>query len=334
VDPFTQGALGAAFVQTTSTKTPHLRIAAALGFLSGMAADLDVLISSSTDPLTFLEYHRHFTHALAFIPVGGLACASAIHLFLAKRWRLTFLQTFIYCTLGYATHGLLDASTSYGTMLLWPFSDERISWSIVPIVDPLFTLPLAILIFYSALREKPLYARIAMAWVGFYLAMGALQHNAALTMGKEIAANRGHDLIRIEAKPSFANILVWKTIYETWDQFHVDAVRAGLAPRVFEGASVPKLDLSRDLPWLDPGSQQARDIQRFKVFSDNFVAEDPDKPNRIVDIRYSFVPNEVRPLWSIEVSPEAKHDAYAVYLTHRGDANKGLAQLWQMLTVR
>jgi inner membrane protein len=332
MDPFTQGALGAAFAQATPTKAHNIRIAAGLGFISGMAADLDVLISSSTDPLTFLEYHRHFTHSLAFIPLGGLLCAGVLHLIMRQRWPLTFLQSFSFCTLGYATHGLLDAATSYGTMLLWPFSDERISWSIVPIVDPLFTLPLAILIGLSALKRRALYARIAMGWVGFYLTMGALQHNAAIDMGKQLAENRGHTLIRIDAKPSFANIIVWKTIYETRHGFHVDAVRAGLAPRVFEGASVPKLDLGQDLPWLDPTSQQAKDVERFMVFSDGFVAEDPDTPNRIVDIRYSFVPNEVRPLWSIEVSPEATPNAHAVYLTHRGDARKGLAQLWQMLT--
>jgi len=35
-----------------------------LGFLSGMAPDLDILIRSSTDPLLSLEYHRQFTHFL------------------------------------------------------------------------------------------------------------------------------------------------------------------------------------------------------------------------------------------------------------------------------
>ena len=39
------------------------------------------------------------------------------------------------------THPLLDAHTAYGTQLFWPFSDERFAWSIISIIDPLFTLP-------------------------------------------------------------------------------------------------------------------------------------------------------------------------------------------------
>ncbi len=73
MDPVTQGALGAALPQATTNKT-RVGIAGVLGFVSGMAADLDVLIRSETDPLMFLEYHRQFTHALIFIPVGA-CCA-------------------------------------------------------------------------------------------------------------------------------------------------------------------------------------------------------------------------------------------------------------------
>ncbi len=331
MDPLTQGALGAALPQATRSKN-HVGIAGALGFVAGLAADLDVFIRSDADPLMFLEYHRQFTHSLIFIPVGGLACALALHWILARRWQLTFAQTFLFCTLGYATHALLDMCTSYGTMLFWPFSSERFSWSVVSIVDPLFTVPILILILLAGLRRKPVLARIALAWAGLYLAAGALQHQAALAMGGEIAASRGHTPIRLEVKPSFGNILVWKTIYETPDRFYVDAVRASALPRVFSGVSIAKLDHGRDLPWLDPASQQARDIERFRRFSDGFVAQDPENPNRIIDVRYSFVPNTVSALWSIELAPEAPPTAHVHYRTHREHARESLDKLWRMVS--
>ena len=333
MDIFTQGALGAAFSQASGVKKWHVRIAGGLGFFAGMAADLDVLIRSSTDPLSFLEYHRHFTHALAFIPIGGLLCAIILHT-LGRRWKLTFRQTFLYCTLGYATHGMLDAATSYGTMLFWPFSDERISWSIVSIIDPLLTAPLAVLVIVSGLRRSPVYARIAVGWVLVYLAAGTLQHRAAIMMASEVASARGHAPIRIEAKPSFANILVWKTIYELPDTFHIDAVRAGIAPKIFEGTTVPKLDLARDLPWLDPASQQAVDIERFRFFSNGFIAQDPLRQNRIIDIRYSFIPNAVNALWSINLTPGAQPSDHARYETHREQARENLTELWKMMSSR
>ena len=331
MDPVTQGALGAALPQATTNKT-RVGIAGVLGFVSGMAADLDVLIRSETDPLMFLEYHRQFTHALIFIPVGGLLCALAFHWIVGRRWGLTFRRTLLFCTLGYATHALLDTCTTYGTMLFWPFSDQRFSWSVVSVIDPLFTVPLLVLVVLAGRRRKPGLARIGLAWAGLYLALGALQHQEALAMGAEIAASRGHAPVRLEAKPSFGNILVWKTIYETPERFHVDAVRAGVRPRVFPGASVAKLDPGRDFPWLDPASPQARDIERFRWFSDGFVAEDPERANRIIDVRYSFVPNDVSALWSIELAPDAPPTARVRYRTHREHARESLGTLWRMVT--
>lgn len=332
MDPFTQGVLGAALAQAAPAKTKNLLIAGAFGFLGGMAADLDALIRSSTDPLIFLEYHRHFTHSLIFIPVGGVLCAAALYYVLGRRWQLTFLQTLSYCTLGYATHAVLDASTSYGTMLFWPFSEERVSWSIVPIIDPLFTLPLVALCVAAAIRRSHILAGTALLWFTLYLSVGTLQHSAALTAARQIAVMRGHNPVEVQVKPSFANIVVWKTIYESGGRFYVDAVRVGLNPRTFYGSSIAKLDIKRDLPWLNTTSQQARDIQRFAKFSMGYVSLDPKHPNRVVDIRYSLLPNEINPLWSIELSPAASADQHAEYKTHRDDARASARRLWEMIS--
>ena len=52
----------------------------------------------------------------------------------------------------------------------------------------------------------------------------------------------------LSAKPTFGNLLVWKTIYESEGVFYVDAVRVGLGSRHYPGAAVAKLDAARDLP--------------------------------------------------------------------------------------
>ena len=75
MDPISQGALGAALPQGVSRKET-IKTTTWLGVLSGMAPDIDVVIRSSSNPILFLEYHRQFTHALAFIPFGALICAA------------------------------------------------------------------------------------------------------------------------------------------------------------------------------------------------------------------------------------------------------------------
>ncbi|MCR9104839.1 MAG: metal-dependent hydrolase [Gammaproteobacteria bacterium] len=330
MDPLSQGALGAALPQAASSAR-YVATAGLLGFFAGMAPDLDVLIRSSTDPLLFLEYHRQFTHALIFIPVGGLLCALVLHQLLGRRRGLLFRQSFLFCTLGYATHALLDACTTYGTMLLWPFSDARIAWNTISIIDPLFTLPLVLGVLVSGLSARPVYVRLALLWAAVYMGLGMVQRDAAQDMGYALAAQRGHEPLRLEAKPSFGNILVWKVVYETSERFYVDAVRARWQPRVYPGDSVRKLVIARDMPWLDTQSQQARDISRFDWFSNGYVALDPDHPNRVIDVRYSMVPNEVDALWSLQLDKDAASNEHADYLVHRDADSDRAERLWAML---
>jgi len=331
VDPLTQGILGAAAPKSIAP-SKHARIACLLGFLAGMAPDLDVLIRSSTDPLLFLEYHRHFTHSLIFIPVGGFLCGLVLHTLFAKRRGLSLRTSVLYCTLGYATHALLDACTTYGTQLLWPFSDQRFAWNSVSVIDPLFTLPLLLLVGASVWKRKASLARLALLWAIAYPVLGVIQRDRAEAFAWEMARERGHEPLRLEAKPSFANLVLWKTVYETEDRYHVDAVRVTRSIKAYPGESVPKLDLARDFPWLKPDSQQALDVERFRWFSNGYVARDPAHPNRVTDIRYSMLPNQIAGLWSIELSPQATQREHVVYVASR-DADKRLVDRFRAMLI-
>jgi len=330
MDPLTQGALGAAFPQAMAQRRQVVS-AGLLGFLSGMAPDLDVLIRSSEDPLLFLEYHRQFTHSLFFVPFGGLICALLLHGLIGRRGGLSPWQTYLFCVLGYATHGLLDACTTYGTLLLWPFSDQRFAWNTISMIDPLFTLPLLALVIWAALRRRPALARAGLVWVLAYQGLGVWQREQAELHGWAVARERGHEPLRLEAKPSFANILVWKVVYETDTHFHVDAVRTWPSVVDYPGGSIPRLDVARDLPWLQGESQQRLDIERFRWFSNGYVALDPAVPGRIIDVRYSMLPNEINSLWSIQLRPHAAPDDHVSYAMHRSGGRQQAGVLWRML---
>ena len=313
MDPVTQGVLGASLSQSFSRNKKQTAIAGFFGLLSGLAPDLDVFIRSSSDPLLFLEYHRHFTHSLAFIPIGGLLCGLVMYFLLGRRWGVTFFLSCLYCTLGYATHAVLDACTSYGTQLFWPFSNIRIACNSMSIIDPIYTVPIIVGVLIAAIKKRPGIAKIVFAWALIYPCIGVFQHNRAIDAGLTLAHARGHEPIRINAKPSLGNIFLWKIIYETSDHYYVDAVRVLKDVKKYPGERIEKLNIARDFYWLDGESQQAKDIERFRWFSNGYIAQDPNNPNRIVDVRYSFVPNEVEALWGILLSPQAELDEHVVY---------------------
>lgn len=329
----TQAVLGASVPQAVSQKK-HLAAATLFGALAGMAPDLDFLIRSDSDPLLYLQYHRQFTHSLIFIPIGSLLCAGLFYYLFARRWRMSFKLTYLYCLLGYATHGLLDACTSYGTQLLWPFSTERFAWNTISVVDPLFSLPLLVLVIIALRKKNPVFAQLALGWVMFYQGMGILQHQRAEAAVAELAAERGHDPIRMEVKPSFGNILLWKGIYEVPDGYYTDAVRAGPGSQgltVYPGEFVERLDIERDLPWLDRNSQQARDLERFAWFSKGFLSIDPDNPQRVIDMRYSLVPNEAKGMWSIWLNKQASNGDHVVMKQDRDTSGPRREKFGRML---
>jgi inner membrane protein len=313
VDPVTQGALGAAWAQPAARR--KLGAASVIGAAAGMAPDLDLVIRSRTDPLLALEFHRHFTHALAFIPLGALVCALVLYPLIGRS--LSFRACYGFSLLGYASHGLLDACTGYGTLLLWPFSDQRIAWDLVAVVDPLLTVPLIALVTLGAVKQRAAYAVVGVAWCIAYVAVGQLQNQRAVALAYELAASRGHAPERIEAKPTLGNLVLYKTIYSDGGRYYVDAVRVGFGQRVFAGENRRMVAVERDYPWLTPDMQQWRDIERFDWFADGYLALDPDNGNRIVDLRYSLLPNTADGFWAIELDPAAAPDAHAAYVTMR-----------------
>lgn len=331
MDPLTQGTLGSALAQSVADRR-RIRAFALAGAVAGLAPDLDILIRSSTDPLLYLEFHRQFSHSLVFIPVGAGLCALLLYGFLRRT--LTLTETYLACLLGYATHGLLDACTSYGTQLFWPFSDYRVAWNWVSVVDPLFSVPLFVMVLLGIVRKRRAFAVAGLCWAAAYMVVGAVQHHRAVDMARALAAERGHEPVRVVAKPGFGNLLVWKSLYEADGHFYVDGIRAGRSAMVCEGDRTEALDRRRDLPWLDPVSQQAMDLDRFGWYSDHWLAIDREDPLYVVDVRYASLPNRIDALWGLQLDPGAAPDAHSVWHVVRARRTDDLDQLLGLLAGR
>jgi inner membrane protein len=302
MDVISQAVLGASLSQSFAKDKTKQLSALIIGALAGMVPDLDILIYSNNDPLLFLEFHRHFTHSVIFIPFGALLCTLLFYPFIKNK--LTFTQVYFFSFLGYATHGLLDACTSYGTQLFWPFSNQRIAWDLVSIIDPFFTLPVLIGIAFAVYRNNRRFAQLAFMYAIIFLSLGLVQKQRAENALYTLAEQRGHQVERIVTKPSFANRHVWKLIYEYNGRYYVDAVKLLWNTKLITGMSIQKFNIKRELPWLPENSQQAKDIKRFRWFTNDFLAINPEDENIVMDVRYSIVPNQVKLMWGIKLNQQ------------------------------
>jgi inner membrane protein len=161
-----------------------------------MLPDVDVVMNA-TGPMGEWLYHRGATHGLWVPPVVGVLLGTAVaragrrrdperagHL---AQWRWLFVLALL-------THPLLDACTSYGTVLFAPFWHRRFAIEAIAIVDPLFTL-LFVMALVAGLaggvgsRGARVSAGVALALAAAYLAHGLrLSHEAESRARAQLAA--------------------------------------------------------------------------------------------------------------------------------------------------
>ena len=327
MDPISQGTFGGIFALAFSSKK-KLFAASVVGIIAGLSPDLDILIRSVEDPLLRLEYHRQFTHSLIFIPIGALIVTIFTRLIFFKY--LSFFENYFFAILGYSTHGLLDTCTSYGTQLLWPFTNERYSWNNISVVDPFLTVPILILLIFSIIFNKKIFTIISILWIFIYLGFGFSQNYEATKSAIKLAKSRNHDFNKLTVKPSFGNLFLWKTVYLYENNYFVDAVNLISEPKFCYGTTIPKLDIRKHYQNLDPKSKQFNDIERFNWFSQGYLGYDK-KTEIITDVRYSAVPNEVDGLWGIQINKDSNFKGHVKWVVNRSDFKQRWSRFRNML---
>lgn len=246
-----------------------------------------------------------------------------------KNWKAAYLAA----CMGMLMHGPLDALTSYGTLLYWPFSQSRAQWDILPIIDPLVTVPLLSLLIFAAVRSwrstlKPApeadesirssrrWCVAALAFLVAYCGLAVLQRERARSVVQSLAQSRSHVPERMRLMPQPASITLWRSIYAHGNQVQADlvrtpilgpaTVRVGASTIVLSPADALQTARAAGLPEGSPAETDVlRTLQRFDWFTDHWMVRDPDDPLLIGDGRYAPLPENFRTLWALQLpSPQ------------------------------
>jgi len=331
MDPISQGVVGATFAESFA-KAKNIRVAAICGLLSALVSDLDILINSINDPLLQLEYHRHFTHSLIFIPIGTLIVSIFLWgLFFRKNYK--FYQIYFFSFLGFATHGIIDAFTSYGTLLYWPFSNIRIAWNLISIVDPLFTIPLLLFLIISVIKKSPFIARIGIAVACLYLMIGYFKHQEIKNILFKEAHKNNHIIEDYFIDPTIGNNFTWRAIYKSQGKYYIYAIYIPYfkSKYVHNGDVIDVINTDTVFPSLDKDSKQRKDIKRFENFTSKFIAMHPSNRNIIIDLRYNIIPFSGKDsLWGIEVNPNTP-DKHVKFTMLRNSKSDRLSIFWSLI---
>lgn len=299
MDPFTHGLIGASASQSFADKR-SFRAAAFIGLASAMLADLDIFLGSTSDPLLNLELHRQFTHSLVFIPVGALIATFLLWWFVKKY--LTVKETYLFSLAGYATAGIMDAFTSYGVLLFWPFTNARYSLDIISVFDPFFSIGVIAFAGMAFYKRKQLFAWLALGWAALYLLFGFTQQRKAVEVARQLAQQNQHEINQLIVKPTIANNWLWSIRYTTNDSLHAAGVKLlpFTEPEIFSGGEAALLNWQEEYKSFQ-GTTLYNDIDRFSELSKGVLIQHPNHEQVIGDGRYSMLPTTLSPLWGIEV---------------------------------
>jgi inner membrane protein len=332
MDTLTHGIVGAAVAHAVGGHTLG-RKAMLVGLAAGMLPDADSFIRSAADPFLRMQYHRQFSHALVFVPIGA---AVALLPFLLSGWgRRHWRRLYAAAVLAYLAHPLLDLTTSYGTLFLWPFTQARLAVDWISVVDPLFSLPLLALVGWAAVRSSRRLTTAAVCFGLCYLALGAVQEGRARSLQAEIAAARGVRIERGRVMPTMGNLVVWRSLYVSRGTIHADALRlAWPGDRSYVPGDVAALVEQPPLDGTVPAAVRERlrrQFDRLWWFSDGYVARSAQDPALLGDMRYSLRPEAFEPLWGFRVQPADPARPVAwVRIPLRGRRD-GLEELWALV---
>jgi inner membrane protein len=332
MDTLTHAVLGAALGRVCFGQKLGWR-AVAVGVIAAELPDADTFIRSAHDPLLEVEYHRHFTHSLAFSPV--IALLATLPWLARARFRPQWRDFWLCAWLASLSHSLLDACTSYGTQLWWPLSSRREGWDVISIIDPVFTLVLLAGLFVTWWRKQRHFVIGALGFGLLYLSAGGIQRQRGLSAQGALAAQRGHTIERTEIMPTLGNNLVWRSLYLSQGRIYSDRIRVGWwsLATVSEGTSLPQVT-ARDLTATEAARDAARQpFSRFAWFSDHWLARSPADASVIGDMRYSLSTAAFDPIWGIRFT-ETNAPTDVEWVSRSRQRRLDLDELWLEITGR
>ncbi|WP_410006937.1 metal-dependent hydrolase [Aequorivita nionensis] len=219
MDSVTQIVLGAAVGEAVLGKKIGNK-AMLLGAIAGTIPDLDVIANYFTDTVSALEIHRGFTHSIVFAVVFGLLFG-----WLLSLWdkRASLKEWWWFWFLCFVTHPLLDAHTTWGTQLFWPF-DLRLAYKNIFVIDPLYTLPFLVFLLLAMFQKRGCIKRRRFNNLGLivssvYMLLTLVFKGITYQKFVNALAEQKIDYIAIETKPSPLNTILWAANVKTEDSF-------------------------------------------------------------------------------------------------------------------
>lgn len=294
MDSLTQIVLGAACGELILGKKIGNK-ALLFGAIGGTIPDLDVFIGKLFygNQIQAMAFHRGFMHSILFAILGAFLFGWMVYKLYntGKRTNSTNLKDWILLFFwAIFTHPLLDCFTPYGTQLFAPFSNYRVAFNTISVVDPLYTLPflicmIVVLFFKRTNLKRTKWTKIGIYISSFYLFFTVGNKFYIDSIFKKSFEKAGIKYQRFSAQPSILNNILWYAVAETKEQYFVTFYS------LFDKDTIANniISIEKNHNLIDMND---KNLQTLAWFSNNyFTISKKDKIGtyKYVDLRYPML---------------------------------------------
>lgn len=176
------------------------KMATAAVVLGSVLPDADNVASLFGSEI-YLRLHRGVSHSFAGVAVTSLLVALLLYRF--GKWK-DLKKLYLLTLLGQLSHIALDLLNSYGTQIFQPFSNARVSFDLLFIIDLAFTGIVVLGLLLS--RSRPTRARAAVLALAAYVGLAAFLHVRAADAVRDAAVHNGVQVVSSWALPTLGEM--------------------------------------------------------------------------------------------------------------------------------
>lgn len=325
MDSLTQICLGAAVGELCLGKKVGNH-AILWGAVLGTVPDLDVLFKPFFDFVGGLVMHRGFSHSLLFFVIFSPLFGYLIQKFHIREhsiWRWTKLPYFLnrepnlnnttaldwtkFAFWVMLTHAILDAFTSWGTMLFWPHP-IRVAWNNIFVADLLYTLPLLVCLIWLMFLQRETTKRRKLNTIGLvlssaYMLITIVNKQVANSAFEESLEKNNIQYSDYSSRPTPLNSILWDAVAETEDEFHLGYYSLLSKDGIINWKSYPK---NHDLMSAADGQKNWEKLKHFS--NQEYIVEKTESDTLLVhDLRFGrmqFPGGESRWVFTFLTAPD------------------------------
>ena len=138
----------------------------------------------------------------------------------------SFREWYLLFFLAFFTHFSLDCFTAYGTQIFLPFSNHRVAFNTISVVDPAYTLPFLFCVLIAAFLKRGSRGRSIVNWVGIgvssaYMLFTVFNRQHIDGVFDRALESRNIEVDRQRVGPVILQNVLWSCVAESDDAYYI-----------------------------------------------------------------------------------------------------------------